>query len=207
MAIMIEEKKFHHGNLKDELIVASINFISTQKNTEISMREIANSLGVTHAAVYRHFESKNELLAAVAANGYLLLAKCLDDEFQKSKNLRPRPLLFGMLNVYIDFALENEGYYRTMFNRDVMKSNDEDLAQAIAQCRLPINMVIERISQKNGFKDTLLIATLANDIWSFLHGYITLVIDGLLDDSSAPSKTPKISKQNYVNLIVNSILI
>ena len=204
---MTEEKKFHHGNLKEELISASINFVSNQKNTEISMREIANSLGVTHAAVYRHFESKNELLAAVAANGYSLLAKCLDDEFAKSKNLRPRPLLFGMLNAYIDFALAHEGYYRVMFNREVMKSNDEDLIQAIAQSRVPINMAIERIAQKNGFRDTLLIATLANDIWSFLHGYIMLLIDGLVDDSNLPSQTPKISKQNYINLIINSMII
>ncbi len=204
---MTEEKKFHHGNLKDELIEASISFVTAQKDTEISMREIANSLGVTHAAVYRHFESKNELLAAVAANGYLLLAKYLDDEFVKLKNLRPRPLLFGMLNAYIDFSLEHEGYYRVMFNRDVIKSSDEDLANAIAQSRIPMQMAIERITQKNGFRDTLLIATLPNDIWSFLHGYITLVIDGLLYDGNSPSQTPKISKQNYINLILNSILI
>lgn len=203
---MTEDKKFHHGNLKHELIEASIRFIAEQKDTDISIREIANSLGVTHAAVYRHFLSKTELLSAVAINGYQLLAKCLEDEMVKVKNLRPRPLLYGILCAYIDFAIGNEGYYRTMYNREIMKLNDEELQIAIAQSRLPIQRAIERVSQKGGLKNTLTIATLSTDIWAFLHGYVSLIIDGQISDSAAPEQLPKISKQNYINLIINSMI-
>jgi AcrR family transcriptional regulator len=203
---MTEDKKFHHGNLKDELIEVTIRFITLQKDTNISIREIANSLGVTHAAVYRHFESKTELLAAVATNGYLLLTKHLEDELEKVKNLRPRPLLAGVLNAYIDFAIANEGYYRILFDREIVKRNDEELQKAITQSRLPIQYAIEKASKKGALKNTLIIDTLSTDILAFLHGYVVLIIDGLASDNANPSQLPKLSKQNYINLIINSII-
>lgn len=55
---------YHHGNLKQKLIEASIGIISEKGFDALSLRGVASLCGVSHNAVYRHFESKELLIAA-----------------------------------------------------------------------------------------------------------------------------------------------
>lgn len=58
-------KTFHHGNLREELIVCAAAEIEKLGYDKVSLREIAKQLGVSRAAPYRHFSSKRELLIAI----------------------------------------------------------------------------------------------------------------------------------------------
>lgn len=58
---------YHHGNLKPALIAAALKEISREGPDGFSLRGVARRAGVSAPAVYRHFEDKDDLLAAVAA--------------------------------------------------------------------------------------------------------------------------------------------
>ena len=58
---------YHHGNLKPALIAAALKEIAAEGPEQFSLRGVARRAGVSAPAVYRHFESKDDLLAAVAA--------------------------------------------------------------------------------------------------------------------------------------------
>lgn len=64
------EGDFHHGDLREALVLAATRAVEQRGHTDVSLRPLADQLGVTQPAVYRHFESKGELLALVAARAW-----------------------------------------------------------------------------------------------------------------------------------------
>ena len=67
---MNRRKPYHHGNLREALLEASIQLIAEIGPSAFTLREVARRAGVSHNAPYRHFHDKGDLLAAVAAQGY-----------------------------------------------------------------------------------------------------------------------------------------
>ena len=51
-----------HGDLYNSLVEIAVEKIHKTKSTEFALRELAIQLGVSHAAAYRHFKNKNELI-------------------------------------------------------------------------------------------------------------------------------------------------
>ena len=62
---MTSTSTYHHGNLRDTLVAATITQLAQQSDATLSLRELARTVGVSIAAVYRHFPSKEALLADV----------------------------------------------------------------------------------------------------------------------------------------------
>ena len=71
---------YHHGNLRETLIAATIAQLARQNDANVSLRELARAVGVSIAAVYRHFASTEALLAEVAAAGFAALRQKWDAE-------------------------------------------------------------------------------------------------------------------------------
>src|SRR5271154_7271500 len=73
----LEEKaggaSYHHGDLRRALVDAAAQLVSCCGPTAVSLREVARIVGVSHNAPYRHFPTREALLAAVAAYGFELL--------------------------------------------------------------------------------------------------------------------------------------
>jgi AcrR family transcriptional regulator len=58
---------YHHGDLRAALIAAALRAIAEHGPDGFTLRAVARRAGVSPAAPYRHFDNKDELLAAVAA--------------------------------------------------------------------------------------------------------------------------------------------
>jgi AcrR family transcriptional regulator len=66
------------ANLRERLLEAGKALLATRGPEELSLREVARACGVSHNAPYRHFKNKEELLAALAEQGYRQMsAECL----------------------------------------------------------------------------------------------------------------------------------
>jgi AcrR family transcriptional regulator len=61
-----KQRSYHHGNLRAALIKATLRAIAEDGPEGFTLRDVARRAGVSPAAPYRHFEDKDELLAAVA---------------------------------------------------------------------------------------------------------------------------------------------
>ena len=88
------ERPYHHGDLQRAIVNAALEVLSETQSTEFSLRELARRAGVTHNAPYKHFADKRELLAAVSAVGFDLLAKRLTDAMQGQTSPRARPIRY-----------------------------------------------------------------------------------------------------------------
>lgn len=78
----------------------------------LSMRRIAEKVGVTPPAIYRHFRDKDELLDEVVGSGLGILEAYLRPALD---NGDPYRSLKGMIDAYLDFALEQPKFFDLAF--------------------------------------------------------------------------------------------
>ena len=64
----VTPRPYHHGNLRAALLESAEQTLN--EGGELSLRELARQVGVSHAAPRRHFAGKQALLDALAEDGF-----------------------------------------------------------------------------------------------------------------------------------------
>jgi AcrR family transcriptional regulator len=84
---------------------------------DFTVRDLAQACGVSIAAVYRHFSSKNELFVEVASIGFSMLQRAFEQASQPPQPGEPPDRMGRIGRAYVQFAIDHEGYFRVMFSR------------------------------------------------------------------------------------------
>lgn len=108
------ERPYHHGNLREVLLEAALALIAEIGPQAFTLREVARRAGVSHNAPYRHFRDKDELLAAVAAQGFERLTQAMKEAASRGVTALDRWKLSG--HGYIAFALRWPQHFCVMFD-------------------------------------------------------------------------------------------
>ena len=93
-------KRYHHGDLRAALVDGALRLLKERSPAELSLRAVARLAGVSQNAPYRHFASKDALLAAIAEEGFRRLAAVT-----AAARGSPRKRLAEMGAVYVRFAI------------------------------------------------------------------------------------------------------
>ena len=113
---MKNESSYHHGDLRAALIKAAAAEIERGGYENLSLRELAQSLGVSRAAPYRHFADRRALLAAVAADGFDRLTAI----HRNARGRTPQARLAAAGRGYLAFAAARPQMFRLMFVSDLL---------------------------------------------------------------------------------------
>ena len=105
--------KYHHGNLKEELISSACIVCEADGHDRMSLRSIAKEAKVSQTAPYRHFKTKESLLAEVSSRGFMELKGILQNANAK-KTLSTRDKFLEMGQAYIEFGLSKRNTYDLM---------------------------------------------------------------------------------------------
>src|SRR6476660_5502395 len=182
------ERPYHHGDLQRAIVNAALEVLSETQSTEFSLRELARRAGVTHNAPYKHFADKRELLAAVSAVGFHLLAKRLTGAMQRQAS--PRARLFAIARDYVRHGVENPALYRLMFGGYLTGPGDARPAIEIVAAEKTKALLADAIAQ--GALGRPLPKTPRNEqkiaaailvFWSVMHGLTLLLVDRLVGPS------------------------
>ncbi len=170
---------YHHGDLRATLLEVAARTIAEKGVEGVTMRGLAERIGVSRTAPYRHFADKAALLAAVAEDGFKRLAVCLH-----TAGAQPAedPLLSfrSMCLAYVEFAVENPTHYRLMFGQEVFNWQDHPSLVAAADGVFDEVFATVRVcQQENKIKpgeprQTALAA------WALAHGLSLLLVEGRL---------------------------
>ena len=109
-----DRRGYHHGNLKEALVEAARRFIAERGLGGFTLADAAKLVGVTPAALYRHFSGRDALVAEVAGRGFDELAQRLAWALRGSGT--PLERFTRMGEAYLAFAEDEPGFYAAMFS-------------------------------------------------------------------------------------------
>jgi AcrR family transcriptional regulator len=98
---------YRHGNLQAAALKAAYGLVAKVGHERLSLREVADAVGVAHRSLYNHFGDREALLDAVATEAYTRLAARL------KKAQTPQ----DYTATYVRFALANRAIYALMTSR------------------------------------------------------------------------------------------
>jgi AcrR family transcriptional regulator len=173
------KRGYHHGNLRKALLDAGVALIGEVGPKAFTIREVARRAGVSHNAPYRHFLDKDELLEAIALEGFERLTAAMKKRSVAGATAAERLRLCGC--GYVDFALRWRHHFLVMFDlpsRGLPRhyTVGENAFQTL------LGFIIE--AQKEGALPEGDPHPLALMAWSMVHGIAKLAISGNLPYSS-----------------------
>jgi AcrR family transcriptional regulator len=115
---MKSDSSYHHRDLRATLVRAAAAEIERSGYENLSLRELAESVGVSRAAPYRHFADRRALLAAVAADGFDGLTAIYRTAIANGKT--PQARLAAAGRAYLAFAADRPQLFRLMFVSDLL---------------------------------------------------------------------------------------
>jgi AcrR family transcriptional regulator len=187
-SVAADERPYHHGDLHRAIVSAAVEVLSETQSTEFSLRELARRAGVSHNAPYKHFADKHELLAAVSAVGFDLLAKRMTDATQGVSC--PRARLFAMARDYVRHGVENPVLYRLMFGGFLTGPDDGRPAIERTAAEKTKSLLADAIVHgalgraiPNTPRNERRIAGAILIFWSQMHGLTLLLVDRLVGPS------------------------
>jgi AcrR family transcriptional regulator len=185
-----KKDKYHHGDLRQATIETAIEIIAKEGIETLTLREVAQRIGVSRMAFYRHFESKLALLAAVAEEGFEMMYRHLQQNPTTiASDLPTNPLqkLQQLGVAYILYATSQPTHYRLMFGSlAVDRSLYPELhITANKSFDLLLKSVVECQETEAICQDSPL--EIAQMLWSLTHGLSMLIIDGQLSNMETGS--------------------
>ena len=173
-----KDRSYHHGDLRHALIDTALNMLATDQNWTFTLREVARRTGVSHAAPYKHFRDREELLRELARIGFDQLAETMT-RAMFSNGLTIRERFTAGAQACIDFAFRNPGLYRLMFSADADKTADPHLHDTAMRTFHVLLQLLEE-GQRDGSFRPVPISGQAAACWAQVHGLAMLAISGQL---------------------------
>lgn len=172
-------RQYHHGDLRNALIGAAIPLLEAHGPAALSLREVAKAAGVSHAAPYRHFRDKTELLEEIAVSGYETLTRACRTAQRRYAGDPARQLVEAGIG-YLMFVVEQPRVAHLMFGGMIaLDACGDTLQQASGTAFRSLVAIVEGGVQAGVYKpapaEELTIAA-----WSMVHGLATLVTSGML---------------------------
>lgn len=107
------KQSYHHGNLRAELLEVAERVLREQGLDKVTLRELAREIGVSHTAPQRHFKNRQELLDAVAEQGFNQLGTLLQAELTTTKGDFFEQIRSSVL-AFVRFATQNASLFELM---------------------------------------------------------------------------------------------
>lgn len=165
-------------DLRDACVDAAHRFIMEHGVERLSLRDVARKLNVSHQAPYRHFASRDHLLAEVIRRCFYRFTQVLVD---RDRSDEPLLDMASLGQAYLKFALEHPLEYRLMFGTpwptvDVHPELIRDARNAFGVLRTALQPLFSPPRFNEGQLDLE-----ALFVWSSMHGLATILQSQVMD--------------------------
>ncbi len=163
-------------------ILAQAQRLTEQKGFKcLSMRKLAEGLGVTATTIYRYFSSKDDLFLSLLVTGFNRLFEGMSQRTKEAAD--PVEKLKTAADEYIRFGIEDKGYYCIMFASDYPECREytdpREAAAAQEAARVSkcvASLVAELAEQAVGRP---IPTERVVQAWIILHGFVSLFNSGV----------------------------
>jgi AcrR family transcriptional regulator len=167
-------------DLKDACVSAAHAVIAEHGIEKLSLRDVARKLNVSHQAPYKHYASRDHLLAEVIRRCFVRFSDALN---ARQRSADPLEDMRALCISYMDFALHNPLEYRLMFGTPWPEAaaQPDMLADArysfdvLRGALKPVYELLYEPLHKNSENLQIAIDTAAMFVWSTLHGLASIM--------------------------------
>ena len=168
---------YHHGNLRNALIMAAAELIEENGSAEFAISDAAKRAGVSAAAPYRHFKDRNALLDAVCDLYFIGLgdsARKTRDSFPKGS----RESIVALGHMYAQYVLSRSAFYNLAWSRgkDMALPPEEQVSRPGFHTFIG---AVEAWCDKQKLTDADPL-DLGIKLWALVHGLAVLEMNGQL---------------------------
>lgn len=167
------KRGYHHGNLRQALIDAALELIEAKGPGGFTLSEAAKQAGVTPAAVYRHFQGREDLIAEAARQGFEMFADLMQYAYDGGQ---PSALTAfeATGRAYLAFARKNPGHYIAMFESGISVNRTPELAAAAGRARAVLERAASDLSEHIAPDKRPPASMVSAHIWAMSHGVVEL---------------------------------
>ena len=170
------------ADFRERLCEAAERLFAEKGPDAVTMRQLAAELGVSPMTPYRYFQDKEDILAAVRANGFNRFADALEAARASAGSARAKGAAVG--EAYLNFAFEHPHTYKLMF--DLNQPNEADYPDLVATGRRARQTMSGYVEDQvsSGFMqgDPEKIGLM---FWAATHGAVVLELAGKLPPGTA----------------------
>ena len=170
-----------HGEQTREDILAAAEalLLATGSEEEVSIRAVADAVGVTAPSIYRHFPDKAHLIFEVCSRQFERMADDVTTMLAADPTAPATEQLKAAGRAYAAFGLANPEHYRIMFmghsdhtpemydEEQVLETGSFEMVVALAQRAIDDGLLRPEVT------DAL---TVAHTLWAGIHGVVSLAV-------------------------------
>lgn len=170
----MKQKTYHHGELRQQLIDEGLSLINEAGVDGLSIRKVAERCGVSHAAPYRHFTSKDDLVQAIGQMVWNAFSTALKKAVTETDD--PKAQIVKMGVCYVQFLIEHPAYRFFIFSSDQavpIKIGATDIDSSVEAFNVfhtsAVNYLATTSTDTSDYPDKTVL------MWSTVHGMALLI--------------------------------
>lgn len=168
---------YHHGDLRRSLIENALELIRDNGIEGLSLRKLAERVGVSQTALYHYFKDKQDLLLVLGETAVEQFTQSLLDSMADQP---PERQLEAFVVAYIRYARENPELYELMLGRTTWKHARPHSFHRVARDSIRrFGDVLQRLQDNGALPPGINILRLVQVSWATLHGLCRMYNDGL----------------------------
>lgn len=140
-------RNYHHGNLRQALIEATVRLIETHGLESVSVREVARTAGVSPGAPFTHFPTRTALLTAVAEEAMDRLVEQIDRAVQAEEGGNPLRRFRAIGLGFLHWAIRNPTHFQVISTRSVIDFEGSPLRRRNDEIRARMEALIAEAAE------------------------------------------------------------
>lgn len=172
-------KKYHHGDLRSALLAAAWAVVSREGVERLSLRSVAEAVGVSHAGPAHHFADKEALIEALRTEAFRRFGDALEPASRGQEPLRETG------RAYLAFARAHPRQLRLMFLGGPREQSTETKKQSERAWKSLEQAVATHLGSQRA-SDPVDLASTVISAWAAVHGLATLMTQRAFPSGSPP---------------------
>jgi AcrR family transcriptional regulator len=171
--------RYHHGDLRETLLRAAERMIDADVSRAFSLRELAREAEVSHAAPYKHFADRGQLVLVLAERW---MAAFVDAQVESGRSPDARESLVAIGEAYVRYAHDHPSRFVTIFDPAMNRTGSPATPAFGESVRRHTELLREAVARAvdAGVVPGADADATAAALWSQVHGLATLVMLGHL---------------------------
>ncbi len=172
-------RTYHHGDLRNALILAAAELIEESGSVDFAMVEAARRAGVSSAAPYRHFKDKDDLLKAVAQLCFMGLTE-VAREAVAANEMGSEATIVALGRSYINFMLEHRNFHDLMWGDMGHRAMADVKVDMRGSGFYILSDAVAALCEKEAIAPVDPVE-LATELWAMVHGLASLEMNQQVD--------------------------